>query len=223
MLRRWRLPLATAALLVLLQASDLRGALQYQRAAILHGQVWRVFTGSLVHLSWLHLMRDLAALFLIWGLFAHRLSERTWVAALLASAVAVGLGLLVFDPRIAWYVGISGTLFGMFSAGALCEYRARPFHASALLLGMTGFIGWTVIAGALPGETIGLGGDIVPQAHLYGALGGAASVLVHRAFRARRAHSREQDDLPDVRAGLHQCVRTCGIPQRETRVDHRPQ
>lgn len=190
-LRHWRLPLAAAVLLALLQASGLRGALQYQRAAVLHGQVWRLLTGSLVHLSWLHLTRDLAGLFLIWGLFAHALNERTWLAALLGSTLAVGLGLLAFDPGIAWYVGVSGSLFGMFCAGALYEYGTRPLYASALLLGMSGVIVWTLVAGGLPGETDGLGGNIVPQAHLYGALGGAAFVLVRGAFRTRRAAAGE--------------------------------
>lgn len=190
-LRHWRLPLAAAVLLVLLQASDLHGALEYQRAAVLHGQVWRLLTGSLIHLSWLHLIRDLAGLFLIWGLFAHSLNERTWLAALLGSTLAVGLGLLAFDPGIAWYVGVSGSLFGMFCAGALCEYATRPFYASALLLGMSGVIVWTLIAGALPAETDGLGGNIVPQAHLYGALGGAAFILVRGAFRTRRTSAGE--------------------------------
>lgn len=183
-MRRWRLPLALAGLLALLQASGLRGALEYRRAAILHGQAWRLLTGSLVHLSWLHLARNLAGLFLIWALYARGLGERFSVAVLLGSALAVGLGLITFDPGLAWYVGFSGALFGMFCAGALSECRARPLYCGTSLLGMAAVIAWSLRAGALPGETAGLGGNVVPQAHLYGALGGAAVVL---ALRARRS------------------------------------
>lgn len=162
-----------AALLTVLQVAKTRTALEYRRAAILHGQVWRLLTGSLVHLGWVHLARDLAGLFLIWGLLHSVLDERSWLWVMLTSAFAVGLGLFVFDPGITWYVGISGVLFGLYCAGALSELRERLAHAGALLLGMAGVIAWTLYAGALPGETVGLSGNVVPQeAHLYGAIGG---------------------------------------------------
>jgi rhomboid family GlyGly-CTERM serine protease len=182
-LREWRLPLGVAALLALLQAADLRSALEYQRDAVLHGQVWRLLTASLVHLGWVHLVRDLAGLCLIWGLFSHWLDERTWLWLMTGCALGVGVGLLAFAPGVIWYVGISGVLFGMFCAGALCEYRSRPLYASALLLGMAAIIVWALVAGALPGETIGLGGKVVPQAHLFGALAGGLILLLRAVLR----------------------------------------
>ncbi len=187
MLRVWRLPLLLAALLLALQALGLRDALEYRRAAVLHGQLWRLLTGNLVHLGWVHLLRDLAGLFLIWGLFAPRMRDRTWLVLILACATAVGLGLLVFSPQVEWYVGISGVLFGLFCAGALLEWHQRPLYAGALLLGMAAVIGWTLHAGALPGETRDLGGAVVPQAHLYGALGGAAFILLRLGWLRLRA------------------------------------
>jgi rhomboid family GlyGly-CTERM serine protease len=182
LLRVWSLPLLLAALLLALQALGLRDAFEYRRAAVLHGQLWRLLTGNLVHLGWAHLLRDLAGLFLIWGLFAPRMRDRTWLALILACATAVGLGLLAFSPQVAWYVGISGVLFGLFCAGALLEWPQRPLYAGALLLGMAMVIGWTLHAGALPGETRDLGGAVVPQAHLYGALGGAAFILLRQGW-----------------------------------------
>lgn len=175
-----------AAMLALLQATGLRRALEYRRAAVLHGQVWRLLTGNLVHLGWVHLARDVAGLFLIWGLVANSLqrSSRLWV--LCVCGLAVGLGLLAFNPQIEWYVGISGVLFGLLCAGALSQLRQRPAYAGTLLLGMAAVIAWTLYAGALPGETSDLGGRVVPQAHLYGALGGAAFISVRAVLRAHR-------------------------------------
>lgn len=183
LLRRWRIPLGLAALLVALQASGWHGGLEYRRAAVLQGQLWRLLTGNLVHLGWAHLLRDVVGLMLIWKLFAGWLAERTWLWVLAASAVAVGVGLLAFSPGVAWYVGISGALFGLFSAGALSVGRKQPVYAGSLLLGMTAVIAWTLHAGALPGETAGLGGAVVPQAHLYGAIGGAVAFLLCDALR----------------------------------------
>lgn len=183
-LRHWRMPLALATLLSLLQALGLQGQLEYQRTAVLHGQVWRLLTGSLVHLGWPHLARDIAGFFLLWALFGRSASERTWLCVLAVSALAAGVGLLTFSPQTEWYVGISGALFGMFCAGALWETRTRPLYAGALLLGLVAVIAWTIHAGALPGEARGLGGKVIPQAHLYGALGGAAAGLLWGIFSA---------------------------------------
>ncbi len=183
LLLRWRVPLTLAVVLVAFQAAGWTAALEYRRSAVLQGEVWRLLTGSLVHLGWVHLGRDLAGLFLIWGLFGRSFSERSWLWVLFASLLAVGLGLLAFSPGIRWYVGISGALFGLFCAGVLCEFRQHPLFGGALLLGMAAVIAWTLYSGALPGETAGLGGRVVPQAHLYGALGGAAFIFARAARR----------------------------------------
>jgi rhomboid family GlyGly-CTERM serine protease len=186
-LKPWRVPIALSGLLIALQASGMRPALEYSRQAVHAGQVWRLATGNLVHLGWMHLIRDLAGLGLIWALVLRNLNERSAVWVLSLSALCVGIGLLLFDPGIGWYVGISGALFGLYTAGALsiCKQR-RPFGI-ALLLGMLGILGWSLYAGALPGETTDLGGAVVPQAHLYGAIGGAATLAVLEWLKVRRS------------------------------------
>lgn len=186
-LRRWRIPLSLTAVLIVSQIAGLRESLEYQRAAVLRGELWRLLTDNLVHLGWMHLSRDVAGLFLIWGLFEGWLEERTWFCVLVGSALAVGVGLLAFSPGISWYVGVSGALFGMFSAGALSLSLKHPLYGGGLLLGAAAVIAWTLHTGALPGETAGLGGKVVPQAHLYGAIGGAVSVLICRGLRRRPA------------------------------------
>ena len=199
--RLWRVPCALALLLAVLQAAGWRSALEYRRSALLQGQVWRLVTGSFVHLGWDHLLRDLLGLFLIWGLFAPVLDERAWLGLILTSSMAVGAGLLAFDPSVAWYVGISGVLFGMFCAGALLEFRRRAAFSGALLLGMLVIIVWTLQAGALPDETRDLGGKVVPQAHLYGALGGAAFILLRWLARALRSERSVTMPASDDAAG----------------------
>jgi rhomboid family GlyGly-CTERM serine protease len=185
-LLRWRVPLIFAALLISLQAADWRQSLEYRRTAVLRGQLWRLVTGNVVHLGWLHLARDLVGLFLIWAVVGDALDERSWLWASGTSAIAVGLGLLVFSPEISWYVGISGVLFGLYCAGALCRLRDRRVYAVTLLLSMATIIAWTLYAGALPGETAALGGRVVPQAHLYGALGGGAFIVARACYARMR-------------------------------------
>lgn len=116
------------------------------------------------------------------------------------SALAVGLGLIAFSPDISWYVGVSGVLFGMFSAGALRVFRRRPLWSAGLLLGMSGILAWSLYAGALPGETLGLGGKVVPQAHLYGALGGMAALLMRLGMPQQWLLAYEDSNEPPHRS-----------------------
>jgi rhomboid family GlyGly-CTERM serine protease len=182
-LKPWRVPIGLAALLIVLQAAGLRDALEYSREAARNGQLWRLLTGNLVHLGWLHLCRDLAGLGLIWWLICRHLSERIAVGVLAVSALSVGVGLLLFSPRIEWYVGISGALFGLYTAGVLRICKERLLLGAALLAGMLGILAWSLYAGGLPGETTDLGGAVIPQAHFYGAIGGALTMVVLELFQ----------------------------------------
>lgn len=172
LLAAWRIPLAVTISAVLIQVLRLGPTLRYQRAAITHGEWWRLLTGNLVHLGWMHLGRDLAGLILIWFCFFPHLSERLWLAVIFICMLGVSGGLYIFSPEILWYVGLSGILYGLFATGAVLEWRHRP-RLSALLLGlMWAVVIYGLLVGPLPGEDIGLGGPIVPQAHLYGAICG---------------------------------------------------
>jgi len=51
-------------------------ALRYERAAIAHGEWWRLATGHWVHLGLRHLLADAAGLVLLWMLYARELSPR---------------------------------------------------------------------------------------------------------------------------------------------------
>lgn len=186
-LRPWRVPIALSVLLLALQVSGLKNALEYSREAVHQGQLWRLLTCNLVHLGWMHLVRDLAGLGLIWWLFLRDLSERSALWVLAIGALSVGVGLLLFSPGIEWYVGISGALFGLYTAGALRLCKARRVLGTALLMGMVGILAWNLYAGALPGETAGLGGAVVPQAHLYGAIGGALTMAALEVLERARS------------------------------------
>jgi rhomboid family GlyGly-CTERM serine protease len=174
----------------ILQAFASRPPLEYRRIEVLHGQVWRLFTASFVHLGWNHLARDSAGLILIWALLADSMTVRSWIFVIAMGDLSVGLGLLVFSPNVMWYVGISGVLFGMYTAGALADFQSRRLYSGALLFGMILTIAWSLYAGSLPGETVGLGGRVVPQAHLYGAVGGSLTLLAKRPFTRLRQKMR---------------------------------
>lgn len=194
-----RLALAGAALLLLLQALPaLQPALEY-RAATAWSQPWRLATAHLVHVNWTHAAINAAAWWVVARLFAPELKIRAQLAVMAVAAVAIGAGLALLHPGIAWYRGFSGVLHGLFFAGSvqwLIETLRTPAHRTlrALWLPVVLLAGGAikVVAEQPVGSTTPfadwLGAGTVPQAHLFGAAAGAvmgaARVAALRAGKA---------------------------------------
>lgn len=153
-------------------------ALRFDRTAIHNGQWWRLISAHLVHLGPSHLLMNLAGLWLAWLLIGHALSTRSWLILLFTDALITGLALLIFNPQLGWYVGLSGVLHGLLLAGAIADIRAGH-HGTWLLLGAVAFkLGWEQLAGPLPGSEASAGGTVIVDAHLYGALGGLLGLFL---------------------------------------------
>lgn len=186
-LRRHALPivLAAAALLLALLGDRSTELLRYQRDAVLAGQWWRLLTGNLVHLGWSHLWLNLAGLALVWLLFYRALPTAAWVVVTLASSLAVGAGLLIFDPGLAWYVGLSGTLHGLFAAGLVSSLSSGQRSEWLLFAVFVAKLVWEQLVGPTPGTAELAGGNVIVDAHLYGALTGALIGLAWRVVPSR--------------------------------------
>lgn len=149
--------------------------LQYDRAAILHGEVWRLITGHFVHWSIGHLAWDLAA-FLILGAICMR---RRWlfVTVILATAIVVSMFLLMACPEVAQYRGLSAIdsalwLWAVFIVGE------RRVGLALTLLSL--FAAKLMIESA--GVALFVGGiTLLPVVHLIGAaVGFCGSVAEHK-------------------------------------------
>jgi len=179
-LRQHSLPLLLALLSVVIAVigNDASVALRFERTLVLRGEVWRLITGHLVHLGWSHLLLNLAGLALIWGLFQRQLGTLEWWWVWLASTLAVSAGLFFFNLNLGWYVGLSGVLHGLFIAGLLMALRQDPWWGDGALLAVVVVkLAWEQLYGALPGTSALAGGNVIVDAHLYGAIGGAVAVL----------------------------------------------
>jgi rhomboid family GlyGly-CTERM serine protease len=85
--------------------------LRYDRAAILSGEVWRMFTGHFVHFSLRHLVYDGAALGVAGWIMERRGVPRFgWFCALAPWAISAAL--LVFEPQMRYCGGLSGLATG---------------------------------------------------------------------------------------------------------------
>jgi rhomboid family GlyGly-CTERM serine protease len=171
--------LGTIALLLGLSATGERGreALGYDRTALAAHQWWRLLSAHLVHLSWEHALLNSAGLALLWFVFARDFSPRRWLWVLALSVTAIDAGLWFLRPAVEWYLGASGVLHGILAAGACAMYRRGEGMGAVLLLALVVKLiyeqqsGTSLFAGELP---------LVPDAHLFGALGGLTASFVPR-------------------------------------------
>lgn len=154
---------------------------RYERAAVLDGELWRLLSAHVVHLGAAHLALNLAGLALAWWLVGRNAGLRAWSIMLAVAALATGLGLLAFAPDVAWYVGLSGMLHGALVAGALLGPR-RDLLIVAVVAAK---IAWEQWMGPSADTAALIGGAVIVDAHLYGAIGGAIAGLCLRLQRKR--------------------------------------
>ncbi|HET6655419.1 MAG TPA: rhombosortase [Gammaproteobacteria bacterium] len=156
--------------------------LEYQRAAILNGEWWRIVTGNFVHLGLDHLLMDLSGLVLLWILCAPVLAGWRWLLTTAVGMLAVGFGLLLFTPSIAWYVGISGVLHTYWAAGALLLVTRQYREGWLLLAALAVKLVWEQTVGPMPFSEATAGGPVVVAAHLWGSVGGILTGLALLPF-----------------------------------------
>ncbi|WP_259651787.1 rhombosortase [Variovorax sp. UMC13] len=167
-------PAALAALLlVALQAAGdaPKLLLRYERYAVLHGELWRLFSAHLVHLGWAHALLNACGLLLCAWIAPTRFGARQLVCDGLLLGACVALMLLLFSPQVTHYVGLSGVLYGLFVLG-LAPPAFRGDRIALLgLATVLGWMAWQLVAGPAPAEERQIGGRIIAVAHLYGVVG----------------------------------------------------
>lgn len=177
---RYFIPIVIAIIVttIAIIGSDAAQWLRYDREAIQAGQLWRLLTAHFAHLGWSHLAMNLAGLALIWALFGGHIPTRRWLVLLLAGCVGTSVLLLVFNPQLRWYVGLSGVLHTLFIAGCLADLKHHRWDTWALLILVIAKLGYEQLWGPMPGSESTAGGNVIVDAHLYGAVLGFVVMAV---------------------------------------------
>ncbi|MDJ0938923.1 MAG: rhombosortase [Woeseiaceae bacterium] len=181
-LENWRLPagITLLTLLVGLLGDHGRVVLRFDRPAIEAGEAWRLVSGHFTHLGWSHWALNIAGLLLSWYLVGRAFGTRGWLLVIVASIAAIDLGFWFAMPGLNWYVGLSGMLHGLIAAGAIGSWPSRRLEA-ALIGGFVVFkLAYEIVAGPVPGSASAAGGNVITEAHLFGAIGGVLAALALR-------------------------------------------
>ena len=176
----WGLPLAIAIACagIALGGDEARLLLRYDRTGIGDGQFWRLGSAHLTHLGPSHLILNLAGLGLVWLLVGQRLQLRDWIVVTAIVVFGIDLGFWFVDVHLNWYVGLSGVLHGLLLAGAIGSWRVARSESLMIIAVVVLKLLWEQLYGPLPGSEASSGGNVIVNAHLYGAIAGALAAAV---------------------------------------------
>lgn len=160
--------------------------LVYQRQLITHGEVWRVFTGHILHTNGYHLLLNLAALLMLWALHGRFYSIKNYTALFLFCSITTSVGLYYFEPTLRQYVGLSGVLHGIFVFGALMDIKAKDKTGYLLFLGVWLKIAHEQFYGASTDVSDLIEANVAVDAHLWGAVGGLLFSVIYFYILAMR-------------------------------------
>jgi rhomboid family GlyGly-CTERM serine protease len=185
------LALAAAAGLAL-AVRALGAALIYDRGLILRGQVWRLWTGHLVHFGPGHLAWDLAV-FLPAGCWLERFNPARTRWFYPVCALVISVTLLACDRSLERYAGLSGLAAGTLVLLACRQLIVGSDEPEWIWLGVLGLLGAKIAWETATGEPLLADGHsfrAVPLAHLAGAVCGLLfSAGLRRGFTPRRVRT----------------------------------
>ena len=162
----------------------------YRRADLVAGQIWRLWTGHLVHYNPGHLLWDLTV-FLPAGAWLEAILPGLARRFYLFAPPAVSIALFVFEPALGRYAGLSGIATGLLVLLALVQWRRDTrapvwFWPAVLLL-----VAFKIAAETVSSEPLLArfepGVRVVPLAHIGGVVCAAIAFLAVRRRAAPRA------------------------------------
>ena len=170
-----------------------RNALLYDRAALVEGEWWRVWSGHLVHFGWPHFVAD-AGLFLIMGWLLHVRHPVFSHVALLLMPAFISAALYWFDPAMSRYGGLSAVNLGLLLYLALQGWRRdwADWFWPAVLLIYVGEVIFEIVQGGRGGGMIRFDDPqvrVATSAHIASALYAALAWVAARPWQTKKPES----------------------------------
>jgi len=152
----------------------------YDRALITQGEYWRLITGHLLHTNLAHFLLNSAAVILLAILHGKFYTISNYFFVFIISALFTSIGIYFYDPKLIYYVGLSGILHGIFIWGALKDIVNKDKTGYLLFIGVIMKITHEQIYGASDDIAKIINANVAIDAHLWGTVSGilAFSILL---------------------------------------------
>lgn len=155
--------------IVLILLQFVQEDLVFERNDITQGELWRVWSGNLVHSNYYHLALNLTGFWLFIFIFKDFINSTQFFIILVLLISGVGWGLYYFSPALVWYAGLSGALYGLFIVGACYALIQKDFITSlSIFIVLPSKIIWDHLhqTGQTNADLIGV--PVSTASHLYG-------------------------------------------------------
>ncbi len=163
---------------ILLMLLNTQSILRYESLKTIDNQWWRWLSGHWVHLTWGHLWMNLIAMLALCATFYENHSAKDWLISSMGMCLCITLAFIVFSPQLTWYVGLSGLLHGLFVYLVLSDHKLTPILKGLFVAALSAKLAWEQLYGSLPGSEELAGGNVVVDAHFYGAISGLLCFIV---------------------------------------------
>jgi membrane associated rhomboid family serine protease len=155
-------------------SADLSRLLVLDVREVMNGQLWRLWTGHLSHLTWIHLLLDGPIFVLLFATFSRLTNTASAIALSVVSAVAISSSVVLIG-RHELYGGLSGLSS---AAMAAIIFTALLQHPRAYFLYVVGLL---FLVYVLHGEGLGVV-PVAHEAHVAGAVTGLLFVGIRESF-----------------------------------------
>ncbi|MCP1675568.1 rhomboid family GlyGly-CTERM serine protease [Natronocella acetinitrilica] len=153
-------------------------ALRYDNLAMTAGEWWRGLTGHWVHLGREHLVLNMLSLAILTLLVGPWLGPAGMLLTAPLAAIGISAAFWLLHPELFWYAGLSGVTAALWAAGAIRGFRGGSWFAALVLLALVAKLAADFFTTAPVSVSQLIGGPVVIQAHLYGALAGVCIGLL---------------------------------------------
>ena len=155
----------------------------WQLTSIEHGQWWRILTGNFTHTNFPHLLMNLAALWLCGFIFKPQSRQ----LVLVSIGVSIFVGLCLLFSSLTSYVGLSGTLHGLFAFFALKEALEGRRSSWILFIAVIAKVTWEQTFGPAAETAQLINAKVAIQAHLAGMGTGTLTALANHLLSQHKS------------------------------------
>ncbi len=177
-----KIPGGAAFVLFLWALQGFSGALELDRQKVLSGEIWRIWTGHLVHTNMLHMSLNIVAALVIYLAFFTKIKLGELLAYSFVFTALISVALLCIYPDLDWYNGLSGLLHAL-----VIYFSIRLVRNEGMVYLIGPGIVWLKVLVETTRANLGyenLIGEmtVIDDAHLIGAFIGTVAAIIGVAY-----------------------------------------